>query len=165
MFPPAGETSVTADLMESSVMRVFVPPPNDVIPMMFNVDKHVGPACPNLADDVLLVQFLIRKSAERTPDLPPDKKARMSKVPTSGICDAATIDGIKAVQERVREKHPPNVVDGIVSPAKGTNYGTGIWAITILNSTVRLDFPERWPRLQDFPDCPPALSVRVRQVL
>lgn len=86
-------------------MHVFVTKPVDRnAPIFFNVDAHVGQNAANSTEDVLLVQFLLRKNAEH---LAGTSKAarigdlinRMRKVPLTGTCDPATVDGIRAYQE------------------------------------------------------------------
>ena len=89
----------------------------------------------------------------------------MLKVPISGSCDAATIDGIRAWQEGRKQDLPGTVVDGRVSPARGYFYGSGEWTIVDLNTVFRLHFKGIWPRLQDHPNCPGLLKMRVPQVL
>src|SRR5262245_14690686 len=133
-------------------MQVFVPEKNNH--MIFNVESNVGKGGANLTEDVFLVQFLIQKALERRPVSRPDLKERMAKVPLTGVADDDTIDGIKAVQELMRDKFPGTVVDGKVSPARGVDYGGGLWTIVTLNDTVRLGFPEKWPRIQDLSNCP-----------
>ena len=144
-------------------MRIFVPDPTDH--MIFNIDAHVGQGCTNKSDDVFLVQFLMRKAGEKKPVDRPDIRARLVKVPLSGTVDPLTVDGIKAAQEAMRAKRPTTVVDGIVSPARGVDYGGGIWVIVTLNDSVRTSFPDKWPRLQDFSDCPEPLKTKVLQIL
>lgn len=144
-------------------MHMFVP--SDRSQVLFNVDAHVGVSCTNKAEDVLLVQFLMRKAAVRSLQDRPAIRQRLLRVPISGTCDDPTIDGIRAVQERMRERNPGSVIDGRVSPAKASDYGAGAWTIVTLNYTVRSDFPETWPRLHDFSDCPGLLKTRIPAIL
>lgn len=144
-------------------MHVFMP--REYVHLVFNVDGKVGQNCENHVEDVILVQYLLHKSVEKRMAADWERKARVLKVPMDGFCDEATVDGIKAVQENMRERNPGTVVDGIVSPARGVAYGEGVWIIVSLNSTVREDFPETWPRLQDFADCPSLLKAKVQELL
>lgn len=135
-------------------------------PLLFNVGAVVGKGGVNATEDVLLVQFLLRKWGETRKTLGAGFAARIAKVPINGIVDEATIDGIRAVQEDMRELSPANVVDGRVSPAQGSfAYGSGIYTIATLNVGVRSAFPNAWPRLQDIKDCPALLQTKVREVL
>ena len=150
-------------------MHVLAPqPPNLEIPIFFNVNSSVGRGGANSnIEDILLVQFLIRKVGETaSARVSADKKARMLKVQTTGTCGEDTIDGIKATQEHIRQGKPGTVVDGRVSPARGYDYGGGgSWIIVFLNMQMRLAFPRIWPRLQDFADCPPQLKAKFQEVL
>lgn len=143
-------------------MHLFVP--QGYGHLVFNVDGKVGQNCPNNPEDVLLVQFLLPKAVEKTP-MDWERRERVNKVPTNGYCDDLTTDGIKAVQEHMREKNPGTVVDGIVSPAHGVVYGEGAWTIVVLNTTIRENYPDVWPRLHDFPDCPGPLAEKVKKLL
>ena len=89
----------------------------------------------------------------------------MLKVAATGRADAATIDGIKAVQETMREKYAGTIIDGRVDPAQGYRYGGAVWTIVSLNRSLRSHFPEIWPRLHDFPDCPGSLKQKIAAML
>lgn len=145
-------------------MHVLAPQPgNDLIPIFFNVDSSVGHNAQNSSPvDIMLVQFLMRKAAERdAAGIQPDRKQRMLRVSPDGRCGPITIDGIRAVQETMKDKHPGTTVDGRVSKARGTEYGGGFWTIVSLSAAVRTRYPESWPRIQDLPACPGALRTEV----
>ena len=151
-------------------MRVVAPQPRiRDLSLFFNVDTSVGNQGANSnPEDILLVQFLVRKVGETTgigSGVTPERKARMSMVVPTGAIDPVTIDGIKAVQESMRELVAGTKVDGRVSVARNFAYGSGSYTIVSLNATVRKHFPRLWPRLHDFPDCPSLLKVRVPDVL
>ena len=148
-------------------MYVFAPEPYDEsLPMFFNVDGVVGVNGANATDDVALVQFLIRKAGERVPpSRGVDRTPRYLAVPLSGTCDPPTIDGIRAVQEDMREKFPGTIIDGRVSPARGLRYGPSPWTIVMLNGFCRKFCPEFWPRLFDAGDCPGPLIAAVKRRL
>lgn len=150
-------------------MQLFTPhPPRPELPIFFNVDSSVGQGGDNSnRDDILLVQFLIRKAGETaSPTLSAERKARMLKVQATGIIDDDTIDGIRATQEHIRQSKPGTIVDARVSPARGYDYGGGgSWIIMFLNLQMRIAFPRVWPRLQDLGDCPAELKPRLQQVL
>src|SRR5438105_13615804 len=109
-------------------MHVLAPQPRKFdIPLFFNIDSSVGQGGANSRiEDILLVQFLVRKAAETaSATLSPERKARMLKVKTNGIVDDDTIDGIRAAQEHIRQGRPGTIVDGRASPARGYEYGSG----------------------------------------
>lgn len=143
-------------------MHILAPkPPEHNFQMFFNVDQSVGQNAVNAnPDDIMLVQFLIKRLGERLPVVSPGghlRKARAMKVPLTGFCCPATIDGIKAWQEGWGA-----AVDGRVSSARGYRYGSGVWTIVSLNATFRKHFPEAWPMLRN---APPPLSGKIKQIL
>jgi hypothetical protein len=140
------------------------------VPLFFNVDGSVGEQGQNSsAEDILLVQFLLHEIAVGAKASKPGGEAhrqRILKVPMSGACDAATIDGIRAWQEGRKDDMPRTIVDGRVDSAHGVFYVRGgEWTIVDLSQVFRSLFPNIWPRLQDHPKCPAALKSRVPQVL
>ncbi|MCI0639306.1 MAG: peptidoglycan-binding protein [Gemmataceae bacterium] len=133
--------------------------------LFFNVDAHVGPNCQNKMDDVMLVQYLMRKLAEAgIPADNPAVRTTMSDVSPTGQFDATTGEGIRAFQEYMRGKFG-GVVDGRVSPAKGPSYGNGVYTIYNLNCWMRGAFANVWPRLQDLGDCPGLLKNVIPMML
>ena len=149
-------------------MHVMAPRKLDISTyIFFNVDSSVGNNAVNSNPvDILLVQFLIRKCAELAADgLRPDRRQRMLRVTPDGRVGPLTIDGIKAVQETMRDKYPGTVIDGRVSYARDYRYGGGIWTIVSLNFSLRKRTPQIWPRLQDLPGCPGALKIKFQEIL
>ncbi|MEJ2379442.1 MAG: hypothetical protein P8Y71_30000 [Pseudolabrys sp.] len=143
-------------------MHVSAPQPRfDGLPIFFNIDSSVGANAQNSNfADITLVQFLIRKSAERDAGtITLDRRARMLKVVPDGRVGPLTIDGIRAVQETMRDKNPATVVDGRVSPARGYRYGAGVFTIVSINTANRTRYPEFWPCLHHFPGCPAILKM------
>ena len=147
----------------------FFNTPNSEISIFFNVSQSVGRNGQNSnPEDILLVQFLLKKMAETAPPSSAaarERKAIMRKVPLSGNIDQATIDGIIAVQESMKVTLPKTIVDGRVSVAKDYLYGGGYWSIVALNGFVRRHNARVWPRLQDFSDCPGLLKSKVQMML
>jgi hypothetical protein len=148
-------------------MHVLAPrPSNPLIPIYFNVDAPVGQGGVNSnREDILLVQFLLRKAGDSSPEVPPHRREVMRNVAPTGVCDPETIAGIRAAQEVMRDKNPGTVVDGRVSSARTYQYGRGIYTIVSLQVTLRRKFPKEWPRLDEFADCPPELKKRVPEIL
>jgi len=142
---------------------------NRGIPIFFNIDVSVGKNGNNgNSDDVLLVQFLLKKNGELVPgDTPEGAQANevMKKVPLTGQIDQATIDGITAFQTARRREYPGTIVDGRVSPATHYRYGGHFFTIAAMNGYIRKFAPQVWPRLHDFSDCPAMLKVKIPQIL
>ena len=115
---------------------------------------------------ILLVQFMIRKLGELATNVSPDRRARMAKVVADGLSEPNTIDGIRAIQEIMRDSRPATIVDGRISSARGYDYSSGgTWTIVSINSALRRRSPSVWPRLLDFPDCPGELKIEVKKHL
>jgi hypothetical protein len=151
-------------------MHILAPRPADSnLPIFFNLDSSVGSkGSNNSAEDILLVQFLLRQIAETVPSSSPAgelRRKRILNVPMSGAADPLTIDGIRAWQEARKESIHGTIVDGLVSQARGYIYGAGEWTIVDLNAIFRKTFRDIWPRLDRHPACPGLLRSRVIQVL
>lgn len=152
-------------------MHVVAPQPADPkLPLFFNIEESVGEQGTNSSpEDIMLVQYLLHSIAEGMPSSSPDgesKRQRMLNVPITGVCDEATIDGIRAWQEGRRDSgYPATIVDGRVSPAHGYLYGGGEWTIVDLNFFFKQFHRETWPRLQDVSTCPGLVAVKAEQVL
>ena len=136
-------------------------PPDPNIPVFFNVDSAVGRMAPNSLEDVLLVQFLLKSLATHmTTEKGRKIQPILAATPQSGRCDDATIKSIEAFQRAMG-----SIVDGRISPARGYTYGSGIFSIVNLNSTVRNDYPKVWPRLDQMPNCPGGLKSVLPRIL
>lgn len=129
--------------------------------VFFNVEHPVGPNCPNVPEDVMLVQYLLRKLGQAMfPGDDPGLQARFSAVQATGDFDAATADSILRFQKRFTA-----VADGRVSPAKGISFGKGLYTIYELNYWMKDMYHGIWPRLQDLKDCPSYISMMMEFLL
>ena len=147
-------------------MKVVTPSPSDPqLPVFFNVESRVEKGVAASTEDVLLVQFLLRKIGDSALAMDTDKKEAMRNVDPTGVCDDDTVNGITAFQRTIQQKFPGTIVDGKVSPARGYSYGRGVFTIVHMQVTIRRLFPKVWPRLHDFKDCPPILQARIPVVL
>ncbi len=115
-------------------------PRNRSVLIFFNIDVSVGKNGNNGdPDDVLLVQFLLKKNGELVPALSPQAiqdNEIMKKVPQTGQIDQATIDGIIAFQTARKREHPGTIVDGRVSPASHYMYGGDYFTIAAMNACL-----------------------------
>jgi|SRR5271166_3606342 len=148
-------------------MHVFLGhPPAAICPAFLNVDKRVDQSGTAAVEDVLLVQFALHKIGEKIGALPAFWGPIFLKVPVNGKVDSNTVEAIKTFQ-RGRPDNPrgtnTNVVDGMVSRAHGYVYGQGDWTIYDLNVQLAIRFPEVYPRIDNIPGCPGALSKAVRK--
>jgi hypothetical protein len=144
-------------------------PPNAALPVYFDVDEHVGaqPAA-NKREDVLLVQFACKVMADSPPaTITPNELNIVRAVRVTGSVDQATITAIRTFQEATKRITPSAVVDGRVSPTKGSRYFYGgvAWTIVQLNVQLRLRHVNIWPRIDKISGCPDELKQMViRQV-
>ncbi|MBK1718800.1 hypothetical protein [Thiocystis violacea] len=99
--------------------RVYLIENNERSALFYSVDAAVGSGRANHYDDVLLVQFLLKVSAECGPRheeyVPPGE----GPIQVDGICGSQTIKYIRRFQEIGTQRNPdsPLVQDGVVSPA------------------------------------------------
>lgn len=135
------------------------------LPVFFNVDGVVGAApAANNREDVLLVQFAFTVMASRRlPETSEMFYRAASAVKMTGSVDQTTIAAITAMQAEVKKKAPGTIVDGRVSPSRGTyGYGGGGGSsIVTLNESVQHRNVDVWPRIDKINGCPPELKQMV----
>jgi hypothetical protein len=128
----------------------------------YNVDMAVGPNAPNRRDDVLLVQYMLKRVYER----PVYKKLTLSPqqgtMSVDGISGPITARWIRHFQSDVRTAGGSVVVDGRIDRAlpggaasiSGTEY-TIFW----LNDAFRGHYPEIFNNMPVHPDVPADLKA------
>lgn len=113
-------------------------PPFLGLSTIVNVKQRVGPKEANEPNDVRVVQTLlgmIKSNFSKTVGLP--------KI--SGNYDAATGFWIYDTQFFTKQQHPNVIVDGIVSPARGSVYAAGApWTIVLFNHFAQKDSPAEY---------------------
>lgn len=138
---------------------------NPTLPIFFNVDEAVGKApAANKREDVLLVQFCFTIMAStRLPGTSEAFYQAAKAVKMTGVIDNETINAITAMQLEVKKKHSGTIVDGRVSPSRGTyGYGSGGGgSIVTLNESVQHRNVDVWPRIDKIAGCPPELQQMV----
>lgn len=121
--------------------------PTGGMPFIWNVSQHVGCRSenPNQATDVELVQFFLRETI-KVRDLG-------AKAASGAFTPSFELDGkyTSALGFWIFYSQlggaAAATIDGIVSPAKGTSYGTGAWAIAKMNYHYKKIFPNEWANL------------------
>jgi hypothetical protein len=135
------------------------------LPVFFNVDDAVGNApAANKREDVLLVQFAFTVMAVSKLPTTSDAFYQAAKaVKVTGSIDQATISAITAMQLEVKRKHPGTIVDGRVSPSRGSyGYGAGGGSsIVTLNESIQHRNVDVWPRIDKIVGCPPEIKQMV----
>ena len=125
-------------------VRVLKPP---ALGMSFilNVDGQVGPDGANDPGDVRLVQRLTNMAAKIG-----TKGSRIGLPSVTGQFDAATGFWIYNLQAHMKNSHPNQIVDGIVSPARGSTYTANTsWTIALLNYYANQGSSGEYSALQD----------------
>lgn len=132
------------------------------LPVFYNVVHAVGKNCPNLRDDVKLVQYLLKSIYDK---YPPQYRPN-GTMTVDGVCGAITLNWILKFQLDANESKPGKVnMDGRVDRARSkTLYGSiGNTAYTIgllninsadLNSEAWLALPGLIP-LENIANVPP----------
>ena len=110
-------------------------PPYNGMSTIVNVLGRVGPGEANNPDDVRVVQRLMQMGARG--------KAAATSFGTpqvTGHFDAVTGFWIYRIQHLLKNR----TVDGVVSPAHGSQYAAGgsIWTIVVLNDLAKGDSPQ-----------------------
>jgi len=130
--------------------------PNSLgLSFIYNVSGRVGFKQPNAPDDVQLVQFFLREEMKTRADLIP------LGIPTlSGKFDAVTGFYLYLWQNKANR----SVVDGIVSPAHGVQYGaaaSSVWLIVDLNNVLKTINPTGFEKLHTNPDLRASLRAAI----
>lgn len=120
----------------------------------FTVESHVGPGCPNKAEDVLLVQLGYASIVANNPAVfTPQEKAVFAKVvvgaPYTGMANDPLTLAIKTHQ-----KNRGGTQDGKVSPMPNGAEGYDAnhsWMIVPLNNNMKDVMGTNWPRLEKHP--------------
>jgi len=108
-------------------------PPFQGLSTIVNVLKCVGPGEVNEAADVRVVQRLIQIAGRTSP-----AEVKIFLPSVTGRFDAATGFWIFYVQRMLKGIHPLQIIDGVVSPARGACYASNTsWAIVLLNLSAR----------------------------
>jgi hypothetical protein len=132
---------------------------------LYNIDKAVGPGCPNGRTDVALVQFFLHQILTH-PRLAQVKPAG-EKIKINGAFDAATGAWIKAYQDDKKKRHSIHA-DGRVDRAKGAQYDTSsitqtFYTILHLNIDHARLFRAEHNHLERHPLIPPDLKAELQK--
>ncbi len=117
-------------------------PPYNGMSTIVNVGGRVGPVEANSSDDVLVVQRLLQMCSRGG-----TFSSKVGAAVPTGRYESVTGFWIFWVQDRVKAMFTRSqIVDGIVSPARGAHYapGGGIWTIMVLNEQAKLHAPQEY---------------------
>lgn len=144
--------------------KLLLPTPNVAgMSCIYNVSKHVGSqnASPNDADDVQLVQVLLREVLKTFPKVRSD----LARPTPSGLFDTATAFWIFKIQADGLDggRRPGAEIDGVVSPARGLLYSAQCpWIIARLNFMLNASAPKVWRELPNNPELRQSLRNSLR---
>jgi hypothetical protein len=126
----------------------------------YNITSAVGPGAPNLREDVLLVQYLLRENFKGLPSF------RSEPFPggvliVDGIPGTQTYSAIKHYQRVQKKIGRPIATDGRVDAPVNEQMVGSIsntqYTIIYLNLGYLKSRPNDWPRLSQAGDCPAEL--------
>jgi hypothetical protein len=129
------------------------------LPKIYNLTFPVGPDMPNVRDDVLLVQTLLKFASLTSTD---DVSIEQSlSIDVDGCFGEQTQRAIEAFELCVREKHLLLLADGVIEPSSDVGYTAEgvIYKIIHLNRFARLAtrFGNDYERLPTDPKTHPFL--------
>lgn len=134
----------------------------------YNVDQAVGKGCPNLPDDVMLVQFFIRELA-KDPSVGPGTRPA-TPITVDGMYTPAVGEWILWIQKSMNAKAPgTSLADGRVDPARGISTSGSFlkstishtqYTIVTLNASYRFRFKRSHDSLDDDPNVPGLLRSK-----
>lgn len=140
-------------------MVQFVP---HVDRMAFTISKPVGPGCPNIADDVQLVQLGYHAMAINAATKPA-MKPFAAAVALGAAYSGAPNDPL-TIAIREHQKSRGGTQDGFISVVRGANerYDAkhGYQIIALVNLIFDM-MPGDFPRLDKHRSCPPVLKARI----
>lgn len=126
----------------------------------YNLDRAVGPGCPNANTDVMLVQFFLHQIYSH-PGKATSKPAG-PKIQINGTFDGTTAAWIRHFQNEGKNKGKPMGSDGRVDPAKGDHFATSannnFYTIAYLNYNHCARYRQAHNHLEQHPLVPPALK-------
>jgi hypothetical protein len=145
---------------------------SDSLRWFCNVTMAVGPVgtAPNRLDDVLLVQYFMKKAAEYTKRFsleiagwwdPPDL-GRPFRV--DGLMGPDTASWIKSYQQAVARSGYSVLVDGRIDRAHSSTstISNTVYTILWLNMDFRAAHPDKFEALEDDVEAPPELRGAIR---
>lgn len=134
----------------------------------YNVSQAVGKGCPNLPDDVMLVQFFIRELAKDATVAPGTRPS--APLTVDGVYTPNLGEWILWVQKASNAKAAgTTLADGRVDPARGmandpkflkSSISHTQYTIVTLNASYRFRFKKSHDALEDDPNVPLLLKQK-----
>src|SRR6185503_19459158 len=131
------------------------------LPHIYNLTFPVGPDMPNLRDDVLLVQTLMKLANFSCGQESHNSAETSRSIKVDGRFGAQTKRMVEAFEIFVREKKLMLVADGVIVPASNDGYTAQgiVYKIIHLNQVARLatQFGQQYDRIPIDPKTHPIL--------
>lgn len=118
--------------------------PGTTLPVFYNLVHAVGKNCPNMTDDVKLVQYLLKTLYAKLPQHKP-----AGEIEVTGACDPPTMNWILQFQMEAAQAHPGKVlVDNRIDRVRQKNFigsiSHTIYTLAALNASLLKNNPEAW---------------------
>lgn len=131
--------------------------PGGEVHTCYNVDMAVGRNAPNVRDDVLLVQYFLKRIYEKPVYETGSVTPQQGKMVLDGICGPTTLSWIGHFQLDMHAFGYNCVVDQRVDRARGTAYSSisqTVYTILVLNNAFMRHYPEIFADMANHPDVP-----------
>lgn len=112
------------------------------LPMFYNVVRAVGKQCPNVGDDVKLVQYLLIAFYDKAQASSPVYSRPKGHMTVDGICGPVTLNWILKFQLDVNTRHPgtlaaDNRVDRVRNKNLIGSFTNTAYTLAVLNKFVK----------------------------
>jgi peptidoglycan hydrolase-like protein with peptidoglycan-binding domain len=131
-----------------------------------NVTKSTASYEPNKRDDVMLVQYLLKRVYQQGQTYnPPLKGDGIASLKIDGVCGPKTQSAIEHFQMEMRRTGRSIATDGCVESERGSSQYSSIsktgYTISWLNRLFWDLYPELAPDIRLDPECPPELRQAI----
>jgi len=118
--------------------------PGTKMPVFYNLVHAVGKNCPNMSDDVKLVQYLLKSLYAK---LSPAKPS--GEIEVTGACDSTTMNWILQFQMQAAKQNPGKIlVDNRIDRIRQKDFigslSHTVYTLAALNASCITYCPEAW---------------------
>lgn len=118
--------------------------PGTKMPVFYNLVHAVGKNCPNMSDDVKLVQYLLKSLYAK---LSPGKPS--GEIEVTGLCDSTTMNWILQFQMQAAKQNPGKIlVDNRIDRIRQKDFigslSHTVYTLAALNASCITYCPEAW---------------------
>ena len=114
------------------------------MPVFYNVVHAVGQNCPNMSDDVKLVQYFLKSLYTKLPQSKPG-----GEIQVTGACDSVTMNWILRFQTQAAHDYPGKIlVDNRIDRIRQKDFigsmSHTVYTLAALNASCMNYCPEAW---------------------